>query len=183
MLSQAKYTQSTSVKSDVMYFGMMLKHFKAAESADDNDTAHHIACPSSGMAPCHDRVNKGFVSTLMRHYYSMLINTQCNYISSVSGIINNLILMYIVTIWSQINLEFILLPPLTKLIKCGQSMHAKQCHGGGIAGRFTDTVTILGELAAQCIPLTFYFLPWCIIILSLWKENRAQFMNMMNSSI
>lgn len=40
-------------------------------------------------------------------------------------------------------------------------MHAKQCRGGGILKKkekYTDTVTLLGELAAQSIPLTFYFL-------------------------
>lgn len=51
-----------------------------------------MVCPFPGMALCHDRVNKGFVRRLLGHYYSMLINTQtliCNYISPVSGVVNN----------------------------------------------------------------------------------------------
>lgn len=157
MLTQAKSTQSTSVKSDVTYFGMMLKHFKAPKSADGYDIAHHIVYPFLGMAPCHDRVNEGFLSTLTGYRYSMLINTQCNYISSLSGTVNNLSL--ICNMASQNNLGFILLPPNDKADEVGtETVHAKQCRGGGIAERFTDTVTLLGELDAQCIPLTVSFL-------------------------
>lgn len=50
---------------------------------------------------------------------------------------------------------------MTKLIKWEhrpQAMNAKQCRDGDIAGKFIDTVTLLGELAAQRTTLRFHFL-------------------------
>lgn len=72
---------------------------------------------------------------------------------------------------SQMNLGFILLSPMTKLIKWGhraQTMHAKQCRDGGMAERFIDTVTFLGEKAEQCPTLRF--------LLSASKHNNTVYM-------
>lgn len=42
-------------------------------------------------------------------------------------------------------------------------MHVKQHGEGDIAGRFIDTVTLLGELAARHNTLRFTFLHKCIV--------------------
>lgn len=73
------------------------------------------------MAPCHDRVNEVFVNIPTGHHYSMLIITKCNYSSSSSCTVNNLILIH--NMDSQMNLGLVLLLALTKLIKRGH----RQC--------------------------------------------------------
>lgn len=63
---------------------------------------------------------------------------------------------------------------MTKLIKWEhrpQAMNAKQCRDGDIAGKFIDTVTLLGELAAQRTTLRFHFLLYCITTQFTLKEK------------